>query len=365
MQQPVTEKKPVTRPAATTRAQIERDIGITLLILLLASLVCYVLSKAFDDNNPFASSVFILAVAIISLWTNGYTCGIAASVIGVFCVNYMFTYPFWSFDLMQYGYPLTFLVMLLVSILISTLTTRLKRQEALRREAEREKTRADLLRSISHDIRTPLSAIVGSSSALLTDAALTEENKRVLIAEINRGANWLVRLTENILSATRLSGDVQLEKTEEVMEEVVGSAIGRFRKLHGALPVHVKKPEELLFVPMNAGLIEQVIFNLLQNVSVHAPKATQIEIELRTAGGFAVCAVCDDGGGIPEETLRRVFDGYQTPGNGACVDGGRSMGIGLSVCKAIITAHGGQITAQNNASGGATFSFTLPIKGEV
>ncbi len=346
-----------------TRAQrIVRDVGVTLLLLLLAAWVCYVLSHAFDDNNPFATSVFILAVALVSLFTSGYAYGVAASVIGVFCVNYMFTYPFWQFDMALYGYPLTFFVMLVVSILISTLTTRLKRQEAVRHEAEREKLRANLLRSVSHDIRTPLAAIVGASSVLMADTALSEADKRALAGEINRGADWLVRLTENILSATKLSGDVQLVKTEELVEEVVGSAISRFHRLHGALPVRVQKPDELLFAPMNAGLIEQVLFNLLQNIATHAPTATHAEIELRVEGGRLLCSVRDDGCGIAPDVLPDIFTGYLKPGDGLCADGGRSMGIGLSVCKAIIAAHGGDITAENNAQGGASLTFSLPLK---
>lgn len=347
---------------ASARRRAMRDLGVTTLILALAAFICYSLSQVFDDNNPFASSVYILAVAVISLCTSGYVYGIVASVIGVFSVNFMFTYPFWHFSLDFYGYPLTFFVMLVVSILISALTTRLKKQEALRHEAERAKLRANLLRSISHDIRTPLSAIIGSSSALITNTSLSEADRRSLAEEINRGANWLVRLTENILSVTKLSGDVQLVKHEEVMEEIVGSAIGRFRKLHGELPVRVVRPEEILFVPMNSGLIEQVLFNLLQNVSLHAAKATQITIDIREDGGYAVCSIVDDGGGLPPESLSGVFDGYFALGDGHCVDGGQSMGIGLSVCKSIITAHGGTIRAENNALGGATFTFTLPLK---
>lgn len=340
-----------------------RDAGVTVLILAMAVSVCYVLSHAFDDNNPFASSVFILAVALISLFTTGYAYGAAASLIGVFCVNYMFTYPFWQFDMAISGYPLTFFVMLVVSILISTLTTRLKRQEALRHEAEREKLRADLLRSISHDIRTPLASILGSSSVLMNDTALSDAERRVLAAEINRGAGWLVQMTENILSVTRLSGDVQMVKNEEAMEEVVGSAIGRFRKLHAELPVRVTKPDELLFVPMNAGLIEQVLFNLLQNVALHAEGATEIVIALCVDGNDAVCEVGDDGGGIPEEKLPTLFDGRLHKDDGRSGNG-CGMGIGLAVCRAIVVAHGGTITAKNNASGGATVRFTLPMKEE-
>ena len=138
-----------------------RDTLRMLLLLGAAVAVCSVLSRVHDDNNPFAVLIFVLAVAIVALVTNGYVWDVLASVIGVFCVNYMFTYPFWSFDMSITGYPLTFVVMLVVSVVISTLTTRVKQTERLRYEIESEKLRADLLRALSHDLRTPLTAICG------------------------------------------------------------------------------------------------------------------------------------------------------------------------------------------------------------
>ncbi len=142
-----------------------RDTLRMLLLLGAAVAVCSVLSRVHDDNNPFAVLIFVLAVAIVALVTNGYVWGVLASVIGVFCVNYMFTYPFWSFDMSITGYPLTFVVMLVVSVVISTLTTRVKQTERLRYEIESEKLRADLLRALSHDLRTPLASIEGRQPA--------------------------------------------------------------------------------------------------------------------------------------------------------------------------------------------------------
>lgn len=135
------------------------DLFYTMLVLGAAVAVCSLLSQMHDDNNPFAVLIFVLAVAVVALVTNGYLWGVAASVIGVFCVNFMFTYPFWSFDMSITGYPLTFIVLLVVSVVISTLTTRVKQSERLRYEIESEKLRADLLRALSHDLRTrsPLS----------------------------------------------------------------------------------------------------------------------------------------------------------------------------------------------------------------
>ena len=194
----------------------QKDLLIFAGILGLAVFVSMALSGLHDDNNPFATPVFILAVALIARLTNGYGYGIAASLVATFCVNYMFTYPFWEFDLTLTGYPLTFAMMLVVSCIISALTTQIKRQEQLRFEADREKTRANLLRAIAHDIRTPLASMLGASSALI-EQELSAEDRKVLLEGINRDAQWLVRVTENLLSVTRFTGDVALKKTDEVV----------------------------------------------------------------------------------------------------------------------------------------------------
>ena len=244
-------------------------------------MVCYALSHLHDDNNPFAVPIFILGVAAISRFSDGYVCGIAASVIGVVCVNYMFTYPFWVFDMTLSGYPLTFTVMLLVSVIISTLTTQVKHQQRLMYEVKSESMRANLLRAVSHDIRTPLSSILGATSTLLESQDLDETARRDLLLEVHKDAQWLVRVTENILSVTKFSADgVKLKLTEEVVEEIVGSAITKFRKTGGSISIQVHKPQDILLVPMEATLIEQVLLNLLENVVFHGKCATRIDIDI-------------------------------------------------------------------------------------
>ena len=336
-----------------------RDILTFAGIMGLAISLSMALSGIHDDNNPFATPLFILAVALIARLTEGYFWGIAASVVGTFCVNFMFTYPFWQFDLTLTGYPLTFLMMLIVSIIISALTTQIKHQEQLRLEAEREKIHANLLRAMAHDIRTPLSSILGSSSAL-KDRALSEEDRMVLTEGIYRDAQWLVRVTENLLSITRFSGDVKLKKTDEVLEEIIGSAILKYRRNANALPVQVKQPEQILLVPMDATLIEQVLLNLFDNVSAHSRSATQIWLNVCFAQGRVTVQVEDDGVGLSNHDLSRIFDGTDSGSVRERADEGRNMGIGLSVCRSIIRAHGGEMRAGNSEHGGAAFSFYLP-----
>lgn len=343
---------------------IGHDLLVFTVTLLGALVVCDLLSGINEDNNPFATSLFILAVAVIARFTTGYAYGIAASILGVLAVNYFFTAPFWAFSLGGAGYPLTFAAMLLVSVIVSALATRVKKQERLRYEVETQKMRADLLRSVSHDLRTPLASILGVSSTLRDDTELSAFERDELLAEIQKEALWLTRITENILSITKFSGEaVCLKKNEEVVEEIVGSAIVKFH--HNAeFPVRVIRPEEILLAPMDATLIEQVLINLMENAVAHAEGATCIELELRGEKDRVIVTVADDGAGIPPELMEHLFDGRASMLRRTHADERRGMGLGLTVCHSIIKAHGGELTAQNRPQGGAAFSFWLPQEGD-
>ncbi|MBR2797484.1 MAG: DUF4118 domain-containing protein [Clostridia bacterium] len=346
------------------RPNVARDALVFAGIMALAVALSMALSGLHNDNNPFATPLFILAVALVARLTDGYLWGIAASLVGTFCVNYMFTYPFWQFDVTLTGYPLTFLMMLVVSVIISALTTQIKRQEQLRFEMEREKMHANLLRAIAHDIRTPLSAIMGASSALKAQA-LDEADREALLDGINRDAQWLVRVTENLLSVTRFTGgDVALTKTDEVLEEIVGSAILKYRRAPDALPVHVTQPEQILIVPMDATLIEQVLINLFDNVSAHGRTATRIWLTITCNPGRAVLCVEDDGVGVPDHRLPELLDGSDHRGAQERPDARRSMGIGLSVCRTIVRAHGGDMKIGRSPRGGVAVKFYLPCEAE-
>ena len=340
------------------------DFLLFALIIGAALVISLILARVNDDNNPFAMAIFILAVAVIARVTDGYFWGIAASVAGTLCVNYFFSYPFWSFDITYPGYPLTMSVMLLVSILISALTTQIKKQEQLRLEMDREKMHADLLRAVAHDIRTPLASILGASSAL-QEQQLSPEDQSNLVSGIHRDAQWLVRVTENLLSVTRFSGnEVTLKKEDEVLEEIIGSAILKYHQMPGTLPVRVETPEDILLVPADGMLLEQVLINLFDNVSAHAEGATQIWLTAAASADHITISVEDDGPGIPSALLPSILSGTLQNTNRVRPDDRRSMGIGLSVCRYIIRAHGGELNTGRSRHGGAAFSFTLPTKEE-
>lgn len=353
-----------TKPARTRLFVFSwRDLLISTVILSCALGFCTLLRMA-DSSDGFASPIFVLAVLLISRFTTGYLFGLIASLLGVIGVNYMFTYPYWAFNFTLAGYPLTFLTLLMVAVITTTLTTQAKQQSFLRAENEKEKMRANLLRAVSHDIRTPLTSIVGATSTVLDNPGLTPEEKRSLLQDARDDAQWLIRVVENLLSITRIGSDqTQVHKEPEAAEEVLDEAARKFRKRFPAVKVDVQIPDDLLLVPMDAILIEQVLSNLLENAVLHGKTTTRICLSLRTEGTFARFSVRDDGQGIPEKVLPTLFDGSLKHSETSSCDGKRNMGLGLSVCLAIVRAHGGTMTAHNHTAG-AEFIFQLPLLKE-
>ena len=229
-------------------------------------------------------------------------------------------------------------------------------------ESEREKMRGNLLRAISHDIRTPLAGISGASAAILENKdALSAETKEKLIANIQDESQWLIRMVENLLSVTRLDENAaNLKKSPEAAEEVIADAVGRIRKRFPTRTIEVSVPDAFLEVPMDGTLIAQVLINLLENAVKFSPEHLPIEVSLKRDDGNAVFEVADHGKGIPTEELSTLFSGMRSHGEPSA-DSSRGMGIGLSICKTIVSSHGGQIGVVNRPEGGAVFRFTLPL----
>lgn len=339
-----------------------RDWLSFLIIMGLSSTVCSLL-KNVTTSDTHVPLIFVMAVLLVALTTDGYFYGLLASLASVVMVNYAFTYPYYKLDFSVYGYPLTFFTMFSVSLVVSALVTRVKNQEKIRIESEKEKIRANLLRGISHDLRTPLTTISGSLTAVIDGG---DELSRDESLELLRGARddteWLHRMVENLLSVTRIGeGSVgNLHKESELLEEVLGEAVANFKKRGSDVAVTVSVPEDPLFAPMDAMLIEQVLLNLMDNAVTHGKTTTQIHINACRQPNAAVISVQDNGTGIDLSTFDHLFDGSLQLTSGRDVDSTRGMGIGLSVCKAIIEAHGGTVAASNVPEGGARITFTLP-----
>ena len=341
-----------------------RDFSVTVLILACAMVLC-VLLRQLDDRGDFAAMIFVMAVMVISRLTTGYLFGVAASLISVIGVNYAFTYPYLALNFTLAGYPLTFMTMLLVSISTCALTNQLRGQERLRSENEKEKMRANLLRAVSHDIRTPLTSIMGCTSAVLDNNETLSEEDRQLLLDARTDAQWLIRVVENMLSVTRMGSErAQIRKELEAAEEILASAAQIFRKRFPEVTISVAAPEEFLMVPMDPILIEQVLANLLENAVVHGETTTQVCMCVYKERGAAWFSISDNGQGVPEKKLPDLFNGSFQPSGDSQRDGKRNMGLGLMVCTAIVRAHGGTIQAKNLPKGGAEFVFSLPLDKE-
>ena len=342
---------------------VRRNIAVTCGVLLLTAAVCAILHQ-FVTTDAHVPLIFVLAIVVISRFTDGYRYGIAASFLAVFGVNCLFTYPYFRLNFSITGYPLTFAVMLTVAIIVSALTTQIKQQEQIKLQMEREQMRANLLRSVSHDIRTPLTSIVGSASAILDNYdCLDDEQKKTLTGDIRTEAQWLNRIVENILSITRISGgSTQITKSDELAEEVVSSAVQKFRKHSPGIPVQVAVPGEVLLVPMDPVLIEQVLLNLMDNSVMHGGHISHIVIHVTHRPGYAVFSVEDDGVGIDPQVLPHLFDGTLPLHSRDTDSSHHNMQIGLSVCMSIVRAHHGTMQAENLSGGGARVWFELPLE---
>lgn len=236
-----------------------------------------------------------------------------------------------------------------------------ERQNHLLQENERERYRSNLLRAISHDLRTPLSGIMGTSEMIMdmTDRA---DSRYELAKEIRDDADWLHSLMENILNLTRLEdNDHALKKQPEAVEEIIGVTLERFEKRAPGRELNIKIPNELIIVPMDAKLIVQVLINLLDNSLKHTTQEQEISLTVTRQGDAACFTVADRGTGIAPEDLPYIFQMYYTSAKDAA-DSKKGMGLGLAICSAVVTAHGGTITAENREGGGAQFTFTLPME---
>lgn len=229
-------------------------------------------------------------------------------------------------------------------------------------KAEQEELRSRLLRTISHDFRTPLARISGSSGVLLEDLdSIDRDTIRWILGDISADSLWLSNLVENLLNMTRIDeGELRVIKKSLPVAEVISGALSRITKRSGNRIIETVKPDEALYVPMDSQLIMQVIINLVDNAVKYTKEDSVIKINYHTNGKKFILSVEDNGSGIPKEFMGSIFKPFFTTEAG--YDKQRGMGLGLSTCKSIIEAHGGTIKGANNNFGGATFTMVLPME---
>ena len=365
--------------------ELPRNIMVTVVLLCGAYCASSVLiSHTGGENN--SALVFVLAVTIISFLTTGYLYGILASIVGTSCINIYFMEPYAAFTLNRTGYPVAMLSMVTISCVVCALTTRVKQQaaEAIRREkntkalyemneklneekaaiqleSARETIRGNILRAVSHDLRTPLTAISGAASVLLSSPEVSEKNVAML-NDIKSDADTLIVMVENLLSVTQIQdGTMPLKKREEMLEEVAGDAILTTRRRFPDAHVELELSEDILYLPMEPMLIKQVMVNLLENAIRHSGDREHITLHLFRQDDWAVVEVRDRGKGLSPELCQAIQAGKPLKRD-LSGDATRGMGIGLSVCQSIVKAHNGFFAAGNSPEGGAVFRFGLPME---
>lgn len=319
-----------------------------------------------SDSAPIILLFFLLAVIVISYCTIGYWYGIACC---------LFTSIWFYCRFMPYNIPihitlinciLAFFIMAGISAFIRSFSLHLIRLENTiaehgkqLSESAAERMRANLLRAISHDIRTPLTVIIGNSSLYLENAdQLNNAEKTKLLTDIFEESNWLLTMVENLLTITRIEDNLSIVTREESVEEVIAEALQKLKKRYPDISVNVQIPGNCIFLPMDAILIEQVTINFLSNAIIHSNSAGPIDLIVRDSPHAVSFTVRDYGTGIPIEKLDCLFDGTSSP-SAPAIDSYKGMGIGLSICKTILTAHHGTIMGRNHKNG-AEFIFTLP-----
>ncbi len=295
----------------------------TLTLLGIATALAFLFFSFVSENTANIALLYIIAQILIARYTNRYLHGLFSSVFSVICINFFFTYPFFRLNFTLSGYPVTFIGMLIITLL-TTATT---------------------------------------SSLLSDDSILSDAEKRELLENIENDSSWLLNMVENLLSVTRINDTIthQVNKTPEIVEEVVAEAVQRLKKRFPSASIIVHVPTDYLLIPMDAILIEQVLINLLENALIHSGSSHSPELTVTDHPDHVTFCVKDFGHGLNPDVIPDIFSGICH--NTGSVDSHKGMGIGLSICKTIIDAHNGYIEAKNHTNG-ALFLFTLPKEEE-
>lgn len=447
------------------------QIGISIGILTVSTLIGQVFHElSFTESNII--TVYILGALLTALFTKSNLCSSMFSLASVLLFNFFFTEPRLSLRAYESGYPVTFAIMLIASIITGTLANRLSEnakqsaqaayrskilfetnqllqqaveedilsttacqlEKLLNREvmvinsaygycdgwkafpvesgnivhgilnvkvgtrplepfensvllsvigecalamesrrnarekeeaavmAKNEQLRANLLRTISHDLRTPLTSISGNAENLMLNRSiLEEETQNHILKDIYEDAIWLIQLVENLLAITRIGeGKTKLNITAHLVDEVVEESLSYIKRRNQSHIIKTDIKDELLLAKMDARLISQVVINLVDNALKYTPNGSEITISAERTGSMVSIQVADNGPGIPVGRKKQVFDMFYT-GNTKVADCRRSLGLGLSLCRSIVEAHGGQIYLTDNIPHGCVFAFTLPV----
>lgn len=345
---------------------IVQDCLKTMLGLLAASGLGFVFqSLGLSEANIIM--VYILGVLIVSITTKSRLFCLVSSMASVVVFNFLFTEPRYTLVAYDRDYFITFVIMFVSSLLTGTLAMEkdknAKEKEEASTLAKNEQMRANLLRTISHDLRTPLTSISGNASNLLAKGdSFDEETKKQLYTDIYDDSMWLISVVENLLSVTRLENrNINLKLSAELIDEVIDEALQHIHKDYTEHNITTEIEDDILMGKMDAKLITQVIVNIVNNAIKYTQAGSEIIIRAWKEKGFIKVSISDNGPGIPDLEKEQIFEMFYS-GKKEVADSRRSMGLGLALCKTIIIAHGGELTVTDNDPKGAIFTFSLPAE---
>ena len=316
----------------------------------------------FDPVN--IAMVYLLAVVIIAMrFSRG--AAVTASLLAVLAFDVEFVPPRGALSVDDAQYLLTFAIMVAVALVVSHLVAAVRseaeRRAALAIETGKERIRSTLLASISHDLRTPLAVMAGASSSLAEEGQRMSAEERVALAQsVFEQARRLSDHVAKILQMTRIeAGAIRVERDWVALDELVGTVLARLRPALGARRVIVDLPPDLPLVRVDATLIEQALSNLLENAAQHTPPDTIVRVRAQREAGQVVLTVEDFGGGPEGDDLERMFARFR---EGLPEASGAGVGLGLAICRALVTLHGGRTWAERIPGGAIAFRFSLPLE---
>ena len=342
------------------------DVKKSMVMLALSSAVGFAFwNLGMSESNIIM--MYILGVLITSVITNHQIYSLITSIVSVFVFNFLFTEPRYTLKAYEKEYPVTFITMFVAAFLTGSLAAKLKEHSAQSAKAlliaQKEQLRANLLRSISHDLRTPLTSISGNASNLLSNGEKFDlETKKRLYMDIYDDSMWLNNLVENLLSVTKIEeGSLNIRPQAELLDEIIAEALQHISRKKEEHEIVFRTSEDFILVKVDARLIMQVVINIVENAIKYTQNGSEIIITTERTEKEAVVRIADNGPGIPDDMKPQVFEMFYS-GAKSIADSRRSLGLGLSLCKSIITAHGGSLELTDNEPHGAVFTFTLPIE---
>ena len=345
---------------------VARNVVVSV-VIQAATIAAATVLDAIGFSESTIVLVFVLGVLLTALFTSGRVYCLVASVLSILSFNYFLVAPRFSFRMDGPDVPGTIAVMFVVAMVASYLVTQMRESMNASAQAklvaQNEQLRSTLLRSVSHDLRTPLTSISGNAEVLLdVDARLGDADRRRLIQDIYDDATWLTGIVENLLSVTRVEeGGVSLDTEPELVDDLVEEAMRHVSRDAATHDLRVCPSDELMLVRVDAQMIVQVLVNLVNNAIMHTDRGSLIVISSERVGDNAVISVIDDGPGVHKVDADLLFEPYFSMGRSAS-DGRRGIGLGLSLCRTIVEMHGGNMEVANLEPHGAKFSFSLPLE---